>query len=97
MFKSQANIGKFLPMLAIILGLAPLAPADASDAEFSRALNAAGCIPTQVAVTRKAAEMQIYQVSCSGNPPRSVGVYCVKNTCQVSAGRQTETSDDSQK
>ena len=91
-----ACIGKSLPML-LVAGLVPLAPAGGSDAEFSRALNAAGCIPTQVAVTRKAAEMQIYQVSCAGNPPRSVGVYCVKNTCSVSAGRQTETSDDSQK
>ena len=73
-------------MLSVIIALLPLNVARASDAEFSRALTAAGCLPNRVAVVRKEQALQIYEVSCLGEPPRSVGVTCLKQTCSVSSG-----------
>ena len=92
---AQGTIGKFLPVLAVIFGLASLAPADASDAEFSRALNAVGCAPTRVTVTHNTQGTQIYQVSCAGNPPRTIGMSCTKNRCSVSSGEKQQDSGNS--
>ncbi len=78
----------------IIFGLVPGGPAGASDADFSRALNTAGCIPTKVDPMRKEQGVQIYDVSCAGNPPRSVGVFCTKHTCSVSSGGEGENSSN---
>ena len=90
MVEPHACSRKAWPMLLGIFSLMPLGPASASDAEFSRALTAVGCAPTQVTVTRKAQDLQIYKVTCTGNPPRVVGMSCVKNKCSVSSSREPQ-------
>lgn len=81
---------KFLTaLLAVVAGL-PLRPVGATDAQFTRALNQAGCIPAHVAVIREEKGITAYKVSCVGNPPRNVDVYCAKDACSVSADSDSD-------
>ena len=74
-----------LPMLILLLLIGLPGAVHAADAEFSRALNVAGCVPARVDLSRHERGTRIYEVTCLGNPPRSVAVLCT-NVCTVSRG-----------
>jgi hypothetical protein len=86
-----------LPTFIVIFSLPLIGAAGASDAEFSRALNAAGCLPERVTVTQNELGTQIYEVICLGNPPRFLSVFCTKSTCSVASGRDGGNSENSKR
>jgi hypothetical protein len=82
--------------LLVLLGSVSFGlPARASDAELSRALAATGCIADRVDVKRKEPRLQIYEITCVGNPPRVVGIVCANNKCSASSrgDNSNNTSD----
>ena len=63
----------------------------ASDAEFNKALKEAKCVPAQVSTLREGKELKVYEVTCLGNPPRTVGMSCTRSTCSLSTeGEETD-------
>lgn len=59
-------------------------PAAASDAEFAKALNEARCMPARISVLRDDKDVKSYEVTCLGNPPTNIAVFCTKRACSVS-------------
>ena len=72
-------------MLFTALEYLIIAPVAASDAEFQRSLNDAKCVPAQVSTLRDEKEIKEYLVTCLGNPPRKVGVFCARSKCAASS------------
>lgn len=67
-----------------------------SDAEFSRALKEARCIPTQVSTLAEQRNLTIYEITCAGNPPRKIGMSCFRAACSVSSNDDEDSPSPSQ-
>lgn len=70
------------------------AAAAASDADFNKALNAAGCLPARVETQRNEKDLKVYEVTCLGKPRRTLGVVCHQHTCSTTSSGPESGSDN---